>query len=836
MTMNPMPCSRWTAPLALLGCLALAAAGCVEYDNPNDKQQYQAPLLTGSNDAQDKLDLRGNLDFGSRQRDVFSQDKPLTGYVFDALPGARVTIGLTVDNGEDPVLILYGPQDEAGIWGRHIALDDDGKDGLNSLISDFRLPAGGRYLIALATYDGSAGGDFDLLVGCAGNCDEPRCPDVMCTLYCPNGFMTDPDGCPLCRCAGVECEQDADCAALPWADLPPRCVAGQCIYDELSCDADTPCPEGFHCVQDACPGMPCDPDDGDCPPCPGHCEPSPQCGAGELCQLPDGRQGRCLDGRCVPPPQQCQADADCPEGMFCEVVCWDCAPEDPDCAPGCEGVCVPAQPPECAADADCPAGHECIMDCWGWCDETGECHEECHGRCVPVEPECLTDEDCFFPGGMARCIEGRCVFEEIACDDQNPCPEGMICEMVCWDCPPDDPDCEPGCEGVCVPEPQPECFDDADCISAAGEPGRCVDGRCVFEPIQCQFDAQCPPEHHCRLEWCLAWCTPDDPECCYGVCVPDYPPECQTDEDCIAPDGQSGRCLDGRCVFDDCVCPEVWDPVCAEVCETPDCPPDEPDCGGGCELRTFDNPCFADCAGAFIVHDGPCGEPPPECLSDADCGPGAYCEPRCEQPCDPNDPGCTCPGVCVPLPPMECLADADCPEGFRCEPGQCPDMPCEPGAPDCPPCPGQCVPAASGCIVTGCSGEICAPYPVSSSCVWLPEYECLIYSSCEALTTADGQQTCGWTQPPAYLECLEQLQGGDSCDSDADCGPGAYCHLECWPDGYCEGRCMTADCVCPEVLDPVCGVDGVTYDNPCYAMCAGVAVHHAGGCGDEDQP
>ena len=39
-------------------------------------------------------------------------------------------------------------------------------------------------------------------------------------------------------------------------------------------------------------------------------------------------------------------------------------------------------------------------------------------------------------------------------------------------------------------------------------------------------------------------------------------------------------------------------------------------------------------------------------------------------------------------------------------------------------------------------------------------------------------------------------------------------------------------CVCPDVYDPVCGVDGNTYGNACEARCAGVRIKHRGECRD----
>jgi len=433
-------------------------------------------------------------------------------------------------------------------------------------------------------------------------CETPRCSEERCIGAEPICFG---------QCVPVEpppegCRSNDDCAAGEICLMPPYPCAdemdclGMCVPDETECLSDADCPEGMYCQMRWDLDAACCPPNAFCdetlPPCGGgvcvaddpwpypYCESDADCAADEYCAAQPWMYLPVGVGICQPRGVECVSDADCGEGMRCEID-WTLCPE-PECpddlpcepfTPSCGGVCVADPQPECWSDADCGVGLVCRIAC-----EQVDCAAEdctpvdpyCWGVCVPApQPECWSDGDC--PAGFHCEIYGAANGAE-----------DLPCAM--------DPN-EGGCfappMGVCVADPPPECWSDANCPAGF---------HCEFyglagaaEDLPCSMD---PNEGGCM--------EPPD-----GVCVPDPVAECAADWDCAA---------DERCEVDYALC--QWD------------------CGPNMDCL----PCVGRCV------------PIKECLSDSDCPGGTICdfgEYGCwAEPCAEDDPTCgvalPCMGVC----------------------------------------------------------------------------------------------------------------------------------------------------------------------------------------------
>ncbi|MBI5528991.1 MAG: hypothetical protein HY897_21900 [Deltaproteobacteria bacterium] len=207
-----------------------------------------------------------------------------------------------------------------------------------------------------------------------------------------------------------------------------------------------------------------------------------------------------------------------------------------------------------------------------------------------------------------------------------------------------------------------------------------------------------------------------------------------------------------------------------------------------------------ECLGSWACADNTCVwncTPEQGCRTDADCAEWASTlDVACagHAACENG----ACDWVCDEV--RECYSDADCPEGFECVFDAIP-MPANGG---------------DDAVSTKCAlGLKCMP-PAEGTCQPKdPEVGCQSDSDCP-----EGFH-CEWPM-------LDTWEGDGTAGNG---GASTKCAgLKCMP--LEEGICVRdGECACYEIYDPVCGTDGLTYANDCFASCAGVGIAHWGECG-----
>jgi len=279
--------------------------------------------------------------------------------------------------------------------------------------------------------------------------------------------------------------------------------------------------------------------------------------------------------------------------------------------------------------------------------------------------------------------------------------------------------------------------------------------------------------------------------------------ECQTSMDCMLfveycakPIGECDA--PGTCVLRPENCPTYVDPVC------------------GCDGVTYSNACVAAWFGWSVDYRGECTEP--YCWSNLNCPDDEYC---LFDGCAAETGVCTArPDACLDIWDPVCGCD-EVTYSNACYAAMAGVTVDHEGPCDGPPCWSnlEC-PDDEYCLFNGCAAEtgMCVPRPHACLDVWDPVCGCDEVTYSNACYAAMAGVTVDYPGP-----C-----DGAYCWSNQDCDPLWYCFFHvCAVE---TGLCLPRPQGCPAIWDPVCGCDGVTYSNACYAALAGMSVDYPGSC------